>query len=55
MATANAPRAELVDAHGLLASLLWHQIRPHGRATREGRLRIDYPKASAGMIGVAAA
>lgn len=34
-----APHAELVDAHGLLASLVWHQVRPpnHSGADTETR------------------
>jgi hypothetical protein len=50
----NAPPAELVDAQGFLASLVWHQVRPRGRATREARPRIEasYPeKANTGLIG----
>lgn len=52
---ASAPRAELVDAQGFLASLVWHLVRLRERATREGRPRIDSPypsKASTGLIGV---
>jgi hypothetical protein len=30
-----APRAELVDAHGLLASLVWHRVRPLNRSGAE--------------------
>jgi hypothetical protein len=50
----NVPPAELLDAQGFLASLVGHQVRPRGRATREARPRIDasYPsKPCTGLIG----
>jgi hypothetical protein len=37
---ANAPPAELVDAHSLFASLVWHQVRPRERSAVDARLRI---------------
>jgi hypothetical protein len=36
---ANAPRAELIDAHGLFASLVWHQVRPRDRSAVDARPR----------------
>jgi hypothetical protein len=36
---ANAPRAELVDGHGLFASLVWHQVRPRERSVVDTRHR----------------
>jgi len=50
-----APHAELVDAHGFLARLVWSQVRPRGRTPSEPRPRRDaaYPaKASPGWVGV---
>ncbi len=51
---ANAPRAELVDAPDLLASLVWHRVRPRRRATSEARPRVDASKPSKpnpGLVG----
>ena len=34
-----APHAELVDAHGLLASLVWHRVRPPNQSKADTGLR----------------
>jgi hypothetical protein len=34
-----APHAELVDAHGLLASLVWHRVRPPNQSGADRGLR----------------
>jgi hypothetical protein len=34
---AHAARAELVDTHGLFASLVWHQVRPRERSAVDAR------------------
>jgi Domain of unknown function (DUF4338) len=50
----NAPRAELVDAHSLFASLVWHQVRPRDRSASDARRRICSPhgsKAGPMMVG----
>jgi hypothetical protein len=36
----NTPRVELVDTHGLFASLVWHQIRPRKRAAIDASRQI---------------
>jgi hypothetical protein len=43
---ANAPRAELVEAQSLFASLVWHQVRPRDRSTSDARPRIGSPHGS---------
>jgi hypothetical protein len=48
------PPAELVDAHSLFASLVWHQVRPRDRSASDGRHRIGSPhglKAGPVMVG----
>jgi Domain of unknown function (DUF4338) len=50
----NAPRAELVDAHSLFASLVWHQIRPRDHSASDAGHRIGSPhgsKAGPVMVG----
>jgi Druantia protein DruA len=39
----HAPRAELVNAHSLFASLLWHQVRPRDRSASDARHRVGPP------------
>jgi hypothetical protein len=48
------PRAELVDAHSLFASLVWQQVRPRDRSASDARHRIGFTrglKAGPGMVG----
>ena len=48
------PPAELVDAHSLFASLVWHQVRPRDRSASDARHRIGSPygsKAGPVMVG----
>ena len=51
----HAPRAELVDAHSLFASLVWQQVRPRDRSASDARHRIGSPHGSkAGPVRVGA-
>lgn len=52
---AHAARAELVDADGLFASLVWHQVRPRERSAVDARHRTgSSPDSKTGPVLVGA-